>query len=622
MPLSYKGLTQDSDMRRKFFKLNEEDRNIAFSQMAVPEGLQENDVAEYQKRLQLAADTPKAWKDVGADAVSNLVPSTIDLAKNVWQAVRHPIQTGTALGKVAVGGIEKAIPGGEDKNVEAFDQTMSFFKDRYGGSENLKNTIAEDPAGFLSDLSIFLGPAGGGVGAAVRGAKIGGEVGNILKTVGKVGNFTKRNAASLDVPTALARSLKVGLRKSGTTKSVKSLVKSAVKFREPFGPSKLKLFDKLAQEFLDSGKDVSRNSIRKLDIDIKQKGRIVSSILKDADKSGLRIPVTEVTSRLDDLIQEIKAHPLDTIDTNANLKVLEGFRNSMLNSKNATIGKLPSAKINNIINKVFKGGKGTIDKAEILKVIGSEIAKARKGTKNALTRSNIDMMEKFASKIDSLSPDKIAPNFTGLNKKAVQSAFKDFVKENAVLKPSEVQNLKVTLNKKFVPDLITGVDAVKAVATDQVRIATKEILEKQLGLKELNLSIKQSIDFKNAIEDTLLKVESGNTFGSGTGVITGGLAGGVTGITTAGAENLGKVLTGTGTFVVTAGIAQKILSNPNFQLRLAKILNASNNTRKFAGELGDKLSRPSSQAGRAAKESGADKLTESDEQILKEIRGF
>src|SRR4030095_903240 len=70
-------------------------------------------------------------------------------------------------------------PGEEEKMVDALGE---FFKDRYGGIENVKRTLATDPVGFASDLSIFL-TGGGSVAAKAPG--VAGQAAKIVGTVGR-----------------------------------------------------------------------------------------------------------------------------------------------------------------------------------------------------------------------------------------------------------------------------------------------------------------------------------------------------------------------------------------------------------------------------------------------------
>jgi len=85
-------------------------------------------------------------------------------------AVVHPIDTGSAIAGIVRGGMQKALPNNlvdylMKKGVtnEARPQAEQFgtaMSNRYGGIAQLKNTLATDPIGAMSDLSALLGGAG------------------------------------------------------------------------------------------------------------------------------------------------------------------------------------------------------------------------------------------------------------------------------------------------------------------------------------------------------------------------------------------------------------------------------------------------------------------------------
>ena len=56
------------------------------------------------------------------------------------------------------------------------------MKDRYGGLEEIKRTVAEDPAGFLADIA---GLAMGGGGLAAKAAGTAGKVGSVVSKAGR-----------------------------------------------------------------------------------------------------------------------------------------------------------------------------------------------------------------------------------------------------------------------------------------------------------------------------------------------------------------------------------------------------------------------------------------------------
>lgn len=106
--------------------------------------------------------------DVATQAVTNLPSSFANLAKGVYQAVTSPLETGKAVLDVAAGGLQNILPEslvqaiGEDKaSRDVANKVGQMYVERYGGVENAKRTIANDPAGFMADVSTALTGVGG-----------------------------------------------------------------------------------------------------------------------------------------------------------------------------------------------------------------------------------------------------------------------------------------------------------------------------------------------------------------------------------------------------------------------------------------------------------------------------
>jgi hypothetical protein len=99
-----------------------------------------------------------SWEEVFEQAPSNMLPSLGQQFKNLYQAVRHPVETGKALGGIAAGGIQSLIPGEQDyeSNWESF---VDGLVERYGSVDAFKRTLATDPAGVMIDLSSIVFPA-------------------------------------------------------------------------------------------------------------------------------------------------------------------------------------------------------------------------------------------------------------------------------------------------------------------------------------------------------------------------------------------------------------------------------------------------------------------------------
>jgi hypothetical protein len=108
------------------------------------------------------------WADVPGLMQENFAESGKQMASDLWQMVRHPVETVTAVADLGKGVASKLIPGLE-LDESAADAFGEFIVKRYGGDEGdafagLRRTLASDPAGAVSDLSAFF--TGGGMAVA------------------------------------------------------------------------------------------------------------------------------------------------------------------------------------------------------------------------------------------------------------------------------------------------------------------------------------------------------------------------------------------------------------------------------------------------------------------------
>ena len=163
-------------------------------------------------------DQPQEKKTVGGFA-GNVLKSGADLVKNTAEAIIHPVQTAKSLGSVALGGVEKLIPG-QQSHEGAFNGLIDFYKQRYGGIENIKNTLYNDPIGVAADIATV---AGGVQGVAKLGtlAKIG-DFSKVGQTAATIGKFTDPLQAVTAIPKAFAP-------ESGLSKLAQSIYGSALK---------------------------------------------------------------------------------------------------------------------------------------------------------------------------------------------------------------------------------------------------------------------------------------------------------------------------------------------------------------------------------------------------------
>lgn len=137
------------------------------------------------------------------ETLKNIPGSAGRLLKDVFNVALHPIQTAKSLGELAAGVVNLSRPGVQPQEEKA-RAVGQFFKERFGGLENIKRNIQEDPVGFMADASLFL--TGGG--AALRG------VGTVSKAgrVAKVGQAIQKAGLATEPITTLGKGAFIATR--------------------------------------------------------------------------------------------------------------------------------------------------------------------------------------------------------------------------------------------------------------------------------------------------------------------------------------------------------------------------------------------------------------------------
>lgn len=135
------------------------------------------------------------WVDVDeVSPVSSVLPSdkTRSLGESVLQGAYNFPESLVNLGKNIVTGIPQMakvgmkFATGQPQDLEMGKALYETYKERYGGEENFKKTISEDPAGFLADVSsLFTGIGGGIRGIATQGGKLA-KAGQVASRVGSM----------------------------------------------------------------------------------------------------------------------------------------------------------------------------------------------------------------------------------------------------------------------------------------------------------------------------------------------------------------------------------------------------------------------------------------------------
>jgi hypothetical protein len=115
--------------------------------------------------------------EVPGAMIRNAPASGLKVIGDVVTAVTSPVQTATAIGDLVGGVMEPITPnilfGGDSREraIAARSNFADYMSERFGGYEELKRTMAEDPIGFLGDLSTVLSGGAGMAKLAGKGSR-------------------------------------------------------------------------------------------------------------------------------------------------------------------------------------------------------------------------------------------------------------------------------------------------------------------------------------------------------------------------------------------------------------------------------------------------------------------
>jgi hypothetical protein len=150
-----------------------------------------------ESEFTLAPEKAKPFEFSTREMIGNIPSSTIQLGRNIGQAVTSPKETLSGLGGTLGGLIYQGLPEGvgnpetRAKQEAMYNQAKEYRGERFGGQENILKTLQNDPVGLLADLSAVL--TGGG-SALLKGqsalGRTGGLVGNVGKYAKTAGEYT------------------------------------------------------------------------------------------------------------------------------------------------------------------------------------------------------------------------------------------------------------------------------------------------------------------------------------------------------------------------------------------------------------------------------------------------
>jgi hypothetical protein len=177
---------------------------------------------EAPKRNYSLGEIPLQWPET-------VLPSAGKALGGMYNMVAHPIQTAQTIADTGAGALRSALPKNVVDFIDRFDNPENiariskaandageYYKDRFGGYEQIKRTLAEDPVGSMLDLSmLFSGGAGVTKGIAPQISKnleSYASLTNPLNAIAKPATFLAKNrlVKQLNKRNELANTVKLG----------------------------------------------------------------------------------------------------------------------------------------------------------------------------------------------------------------------------------------------------------------------------------------------------------------------------------------------------------------------------------------------------------------------------
>jgi len=148
-------------------------------------------------------------EDYFTELRQNILPSGQQFVYDMIQPFIDPIDTAKDIAALTSSVANKLFVEGTQENEQLADAVGEYFKERYGGLENIKQAFKKDPFGVVSDIMLV----GTGVGAAVKGVGTATKLGNVAKA----GQALQTTSRYLDPATAVEKGVGGVLKTGGDT---------------------------------------------------------------------------------------------------------------------------------------------------------------------------------------------------------------------------------------------------------------------------------------------------------------------------------------------------------------------------------------------------------------------
>lgn len=255
----------------------------------------EEAVADLEGRLVEAGDFDFSAKEMA----KNIPGSAVQAAKDITAPIHSPIDTGRGLWRAASGAAQMLAPG-EQGNEPYARAVGAGLKERYGGVDNLKRTLQNDPVGSAVDVGgLLTGGAAATAKALPRASAFAGKAGRALDPVLGV-----QKAVGKAIPKALPRSLTESSLKLRTTLPRED--RSAI-----------------VETVLKEGALPNEKGVRTLQRRQEGLGDDIDRLIAGATRTGGKVPVGQVTQGLNDVRQRMGGPRIEAASDLATIDAIE-----------------------------------------------------------------------------------------------------------------------------------------------------------------------------------------------------------------------------------------------------------------------------------------------------------
>lgn len=424
--------------------------------------------------------------------LSNIAGSAFNVGKDIVSAVTHPIETVKGLGKVALGGVQKLIPG-EQGQEETFNQVAQFFDQRYGVSDvfrgdiegaakKILDTAYKDPTGFALDLASLL--TGGGAA---------------LKAGSKVAGVTR----GAELSAAAQKAINIGRAIDPFELVMKGTGAFVGKAAERVGLTPTEFNEPLMSLAREKGVDLPAASFSKSKITpqleaLTQKSLFGGNLVEKIQKAGSRLE-----ELADNVIQTTKKSGDLAIVGREIIKGFDAFRSAFFDIKQQLYDEVRTLKAETGISSLKIVPQQTID------FLTSIIKEKKKVV--GIKPSDLDFFQNLKDGLARKSNkiDNYTATLKEINKKVkdfndpISSGNQGVLKKLGAMLSDEIDNGVTDFAKaNNRPDLIEAIDAANNFYKENVKILDDSYARKIVDLKDTPEKIVDAVIKPNSESDT------------------------------------------------------------------------------------------------------------------------